>query len=92
MLVRRRNARRRPEAEPRGRVMEACDVGPMPGPRDKWMAEYVTRMVERGIPQDFALANFHAAEDSHDYTSDPRDAADDEIYYMAQDCNGEPTP
>ena len=58
---------------------------PPPTAKEEWMAEYVLRMVERGIDAEDAWACCRAGEDDHDYDSDPRDAADDEMSYWSDD-------
>lgn len=62
-----------------------CGNPPMPTPKEEWMAKYVQRMVESGIDAEDAWACCRAGEDDHDYTDDPRDAADDEMSYWADD-------
>ena len=57
----------------------------MPTEKEDWMAKYVLRMVERGIDQEDALACCLAGADDHDYTSDPRDAADEEMSIWTDD-------
>ena len=51
---------------------------PLPTTEEEWMAHYVLRMIERGVPAEEAWACCRASD--HDYNSDPRDAADDEMY------------
>ena len=51
----------------------------------KWKDAYVQRLVERGVEPELALSAFHGAEDDHDYTTDPVDAADFELSYW-EDC------
>jgi hypothetical protein len=63
---------------------------PMPTAKEEWMAKYVLRMVERGLDSESAWACCRAGADSHDYESDPRAAADDEISYFDDDGDGPP--
>ena len=58
---------------------------PMPSAQEEWQAKYVLRMVERGIDQADAWACCEAGASDHDYTSDPRDAADDEMSIWTDD-------
>ncbi len=51
----------------------------------KWKDRYVQRLEERGVEPELALSTFLAAEDEHDYNSDPEDAADFELSYW-EDC------
>ena len=51
---------------------------PLPTAEDEWMALYVLHMIKHGIPAQDAWKCCRASD--HDYTSDPCDAADDEIY------------
>ena len=51
--------------------------------RDAWTLRFVARLVEVGIPLDFALELYKASE--HDYDSDPVDAAEGEIDAMSDD-------
>ena len=57
--------------------------------REQWKQAYIDRMVAHGLTRDFATADYEANADSYDYASDPRDAADDEVYYITQDCDGD---
>jgi hypothetical protein len=47
--------------------------------RKLWMDRYVARMVEQGIEPKDAWACCRGGEDDHDYSSDPSEAADDEL-------------
>ena len=49
------------------------------------MAKYVLRMIERGVHQEDAWACCLAGASDHDYDSDPRDAADEELSYWTDD-------
>jgi len=58
---------------------------PIPTAKEEWMAKYVLRMVERGIEAEDAWACCQAGDDDHDYASDPRDSADEELTYWTDD-------
>lgn len=53
--------------------------------RDVWALRYIARMIERGVPLHVAVADYAAATDSHDYTEDPADAADEGLTYWSDD-------
>jgi hypothetical protein len=61
-------------------VIGYCETR-MPTDREKWMALYVIRMTEQGIHADDAWALCRSGQDDHDYESDPREAADNEMIY-----------
>jgi hypothetical protein len=65
-----------------------CGKPPIPTQKEEWMAKYVLRMVELGIDANDAWACCRAGEDDHDYTINPRDAADDEMSYWTDDGDG----
>lgn len=52
---------------------------PMPTAEEAWMAKYVLRMIECGIAAEDAWGFCKAGKDDHDYTDDPREAADNEM-------------
>lgn len=68
--------------------MEAADIAPMPTPQELWIAAYVARMIECGVPEDHARACELAGSEDHDYDSDPREAADEEMSYWDDDGDG----
>lgn len=56
---------------------------PMPTEQEAWMAKYVLRMIEHGLDAESAWACCRAGD--NDYSSDPRQAADDEVSYWTDD-------
>ena len=63
-----------------------CGLPPMPTEKEAWMAKYVIHMVvEHGIDAEDAWACCRSGEYDHDYSSDPRDAAEDEMSYWDDD-------
>lgn len=62
---------------------------PSPTKKEAWKAKYVLRMIEVGIDAESAWACCEAGASDHDYDSDPRDAANDEMDSWVDDGDGQ---
>ena len=57
--------------------------------KDKWKMLYIGKLVKRGMSREDAEENFWAGIDTFDFSSDPIDAADDELIYIMADADRE---
>jgi hypothetical protein len=53
---------------------------------EEWLNRYEKQLILRGVDKKFARATRDAASENVDLAFSPEDAADDELSYMAADC------
>lgn len=58
---------------------------PMPSEKEIWMARYVHTIIMAGFTTKIAFDTYYAGEDDHNYSSDPVDAANEELSYWDDD-------